>query len=145
MRILVDADACPVKQIIVRLAKQKGIPVTMLIDTAHEIKDGYSTVVTVEKRADSVDYALMALLTREDVVVTQDYGLAAMVIGKGAKAINQNGLIYSNENMDRLLMERHIGQKIRRSGGRTKGPSKRTKDDDARFEAAFERLLTESK
>jgi len=145
MRILVDADACPVKQIIVRLAKQKGIPVTMLIDTAHEIKDGYSTVVTVEKRADSVDYALMALLTREDVVVTQDYGLAAMVIGKGAKAINQNGLIYSNENMDRLLMERHIGQKIRRSGGRTKGPSKRTKDDDARFEDAFELLLTENK
>ena len=112
---------------------------------SHEIKDGYSAVVTVEKRADSVDYALMALLTREDVVVTQDYGLAAMVIGKGAKAINQNGLVYSNENMDRLLMERHIGQKIRRRGGRTKGPSKRTKDDDARFEDTFELLLTESK
>ena len=122
MRILVDADACPVKQIILRLAKQNKLPVTMLIDTSHELNDGYSTVITVDKQADSVDYALMGLLTRDDIVVTQDFGLAAMVIGKGAKAINQNGLIFTDQNMDKLLMERHIGQKIRRSGGRTKGP-----------------------
>ncbi|NLK69134.1 MAG: YaiI/YqxD family protein [Clostridiaceae bacterium] len=141
MQILVDADACPVKQIIVRLAKKHNIPVTMLIDTSHELSDGYSTVITVDKQADSVDYALMNLLTCEDIVVTQDFGLAAMVIGKGAKAINQNGLIFTEENIDRLLFERHIGQKVRRSGGRTKGPAKRTKDDDARFEAAFESLL----
>jgi len=143
MKILVDADACPVKQIIVRLAKQNNIPVTMLTDTSHVLSDGYSTVITVDQQADSVDYALVGLLAREDIVVTQDYGLAAMVIGKGAKAVNQNGLIFTNENMDRLLMERHIGQKIRRSGGRTKGPPKRTKDDDARFEAAFMKLLTD--
>jgi len=141
MQVLVDADACPVKQIIVRLARQKNIPVTMLIDTSHELNDGYSKIITVDKAADSVDYALMGLLTREDVVVTQDYGLAAMVIGKGAKAINQNGLIFTDANMDKLLRERHIGQKVRRGGGRTKGPAKRTKEDDARFEAAFEGLL----
>jgi len=143
MQILVDADACPVKQIIVRLAKQKNIPVIMLIDTSHELDDGYSTVLTVDKQADSVDYALIGLLAREDIVVTQDFGLAAMVIGKGAKAVNQNGLIFTDANMDMLLMERHIGQKIRRSGGRTKGPSKRSKDDDARFEAAFAGLLAD--
>lgn len=143
MQILVDADACPVKQIIVRLAKQRNIPVTMLIDTSHELNDGYSRIVTVDKHADSVDYALMGLLTREDIVVTQDFGLAAMVIGKGAKAVSQNGLIFTDANMDKLLLERHIGQKIRRGGGRAKGPSKRTKDDDARFEAAFEWLLAE--
>ncbi|MCL1873990.1 MAG: YaiI/YqxD family protein [Clostridiales bacterium] len=141
MQILVDADACPVKKIIVYLAKQKNIPVTMLIDTSHELYDGYSKIITVDKQADSVDYALMALLSREDIVVTQDYGLAAMVIGKGARAINQNGLVFTDANMDKLLMERHIGQKIRRGGGRTKGPAKRTKDNDARFEEAFERLL----
>ena len=143
MRILVDADACPVKQIIVRLAKQRNIPVTMLIDTSHELNDGYSTIITVDKQADSVDYALMGLLRREDVVVTQDFGLAAMVLGKGAKAVNQNGLIFTNDNIDKLLMGRHIGQKVRRSGGRTKGPAKRTKEDDERFEAAFEKLLSE--
>ena len=143
MRILVDADACPVKQIIVRLAKEKKIPVTMLIDTSHELSDGYSTIITVDKQTDSVDFALMGLLEREDIVVTQDYGLAAMVIGKGARAVNQNGLVFTDENMDKLLMERHIGGKIRRDGGRTKGPAKRTKDNDARFEAAFEQLLNE--
>ena len=143
MRILVDADACPVKQIIVRIAKQRSIPVTMLCDTAHELNDGYSAIITVDKQADSVDFALMGLLTREDIVVTQDFGLAAMVLGKGARAVNQNGLVYTNENIDKLLMERHIGQKVRRGGGRTKGPSKRTKEDDMRFEAAFEGLLSE--
>ena len=138
-----DADACPVKQIIVRLAKQRKIPVTMLCDTAHELNDGYSTVITVDKQADSVDYALMALLTREDIVVTQDFGLAAMALGKGARAVNQNGLIYTNDNIGKLLLERHIGQKVRRGGGRTKGPSKRTKEDNARFETALEKLLAE--
>jgi len=142
MRILVDADACPVKQIIVRLAKQRNIPVTMLIDTSHKLNDGYSTIITVDKQADSVDYALMGILTRDDIVVTQDFGLAAMVLGKGAKALNQNGLVYTNDNIDKLLLERHIGQKVRRSGGRTKGPRGRTKEDDARFEAAFETLLS---
>jgi len=65
-----------------------------------------------------------------------------MVIGKGARAVNQNGLVFTDVNMDRLLMERHIGQEIHRSGGQTKGPAKRTKEDDARFEAAFEKLIS---
>ena len=141
MQILVDADACPVKEIIVRLAKQRSIPVTMLIDTSHQINDGYSTVITVDKQADSVDFALMGLLTNADVVVTQDYGLAAMVLGKGARAVNQNGMIYTNDNIDKLLMERHISAKVRRGGGRTKGPSKRTKESNERFEAVFAKLL----
>jgi len=141
MRILVDADACPVKEIIVRLAKERSIPVTMLIDTSHQLNDGYSEVITVDKQADSVDFALMGLLTANDVVVTQDFGLAAMVLGKGARAVNQNGLIYTDQNIDKLLMERYVGQKVRRSGGRTKGPAKRTKKDNDRFEEAFTKLL----
>ena len=141
MKILVDADACPVKEIIVRLAKQRSIPVTMLVDTSHQLNDGYSTVITVDKQADSVDFALMGLLTRDDVVVTQDFGLAAMVLGKGARAVNQNGLVYTNDNIDKLLLERHIGAKVRRSGGRTKGPAKRSKEDNERFEAAFLKIL----
>jgi len=142
MRILVDADACPVKEIIVRLAKSKEIPVIMLADTSHHIYDSYSTVITVDKAADSVDFALIGLLACDDVVVTQDYGLASMALGKGAKAINQNGLVYTCSNIDRLLMERFIGNKIRRGGGRTKGPAKRTKEDDVRFEKSFDELLS---
>jgi len=141
MQILVDADACPVKEIIVRLVKQRNIPVTMLADTAHHLNDGYSKIIIVDKQADGVDFALMGLLTCADIVVTQDYGLAAMVLGKGSKAVNQNGLIFTNENIDRLLMERHIGAKVRRSGGKTKGPAKRTKEDNERFESAFVKML----
>jgi hypothetical protein len=98
-------------------------------------------VITVDKAADSVDFALISMLSAGDIVVTQDYGLAAMALGKGAKVINQKGLIYTNNNIDRLLMERHIGGKVRRGGGRIKGPSKRIKEDDIRFEASFEVLL----
>lgn len=142
MKILVDADACPVKQIVIRVAKEKGLPVTMFIDTSHLIDDGYSEVITVDKQRDSVDLALVNRAVAGDIVVTQDFGLAAMVLAKGAKALNQNGMIYSDNNMDRLLFERHISQKVRRSGGRTSGPRKRTKEDDARFEAAFKKLLS---
>ena len=141
MRVLVDADACPVKGIIIEVCKKYDVPVTMISDTSHEINDGYSTVVIVDKESDSADYALMKLLSKDDIVVTQDYGLAAMVLGKGAVCLNQNGLIYSDDNIDRLLMERHIGQKVRRGGGRTKGPSKRTKENDERFAAVFEKLV----
>jgi uncharacterized protein YaiI (UPF0178 family) len=141
MRALVDADACPVKEIIVRLATKRNVPVIMLIDTSHQLNDGYSKIITVDKQADSVDFALMGILASDDVVVTQDYGLAAMVLGKGASAVNQSGLIYTNENIDKLLMERHIGKKVRRGGGRTKGPAKRTIDDNARFEIVLSGML----
>lgn len=143
MKILVDADACPVKEIVVRIARERAIPVTMLIDTSHVLDDGYSTVVTVDRGQDSVDFALMNLLSKDDVVVTQDYGLAAMALGKGAGVLNQNGLVYTDRNIDRLLMERHLAQKVRRAGGRTKGPPKRVPEDDARFERAFTALLQE--
>ena len=140
-RILVDADACPVKAIILRLAKQRCIPVTMVIDTLHELDDGYSTVITVDKGADSADYAIAGMATCNDIVVTQDYGLAALILARGASVLDQNGMIYTNENIDNLLERRYIGQKIRRGGGRTKGPKKRTREDDERFEAAFVKIL----
>ena len=141
MQIFVDADACPVKDIIVRIARENNLPVTMIIDSSHELNDQYSTVITVEKGKDSVDLVLINQVKRGDIVVTQDYGLAALVLGKSAKAINQNGLVFSNENIDRLLMERHVGQKIRRGGGRTKGPGKRTREDDERFEKALLQII----
>lgn len=141
MRILVDADACPVKDIIIKVAKELSLPVIMLVDTSHIIQDSYSEVITVDKQRDSVDLALINRTSAADIVVTQDYGLAALVIGKGAAAINQNGMIYSGENMDRLLFERHISQKVRRSGGRTSGPKKRLKDDNIKFEESFRKLI----
>jgi uncharacterized protein YaiI (UPF0178 family) len=144
MKILVDADACPVKQIIVKVAREHSIQVIMFIDTSHIINDGYSEVVTVDKARDSVDIALLNKVARGDIVVTQDYGVAAMALPKGAKVINQNGMTYSDENIDKLLFERYISQKARRSGQKTSGPRKRTKEDDIRFEAVFSRFFLQN-
>lgn len=141
MKILVDADACPVKEIIVRLAKARGLEVVMFIDTSHELNDGYSQVVTVDKAKDSADFALIARAKAGDVVVTQDFGVAAMALAVGALALNQNGLVFSDGNMDALLYERHISQKIRRGGGRTGNPPRRGKKDDEAFKEALEAML----
>ena len=143
MEIYVDADACPVKEIIVREAKKRKIPVTMVIDTSHELSDDYSRIITVDKARDSVDIKLINLVSPGDLVVTQDFGVAAMALGKRAAALNQNGLIYTSENMDRLLFERHIGQKVRRSGGKTGTMKKRTSKEDENFEISLKKLLNE--
>lgn len=139
MRILIDGDGCPVVDLTIKISRKFNIEVIIMCDTSHIFnKDGAKTMV-FSKGADSVDFALINLLKKDDIVITQDYGLAAMAINKASYVINQNGLIYSNENIDRLLYSRHISKKIRKSGGRTKGPKKRTKEDDLNFK----RTLTE--
>lgn len=140
-KILVDADACPVKSIIVEQAKIRNIPVIMICDTSHRLNDGYSTVFTVDKGRDSADLKLISLLKSSDIVVTQDYGVAAMALSKNARAINQNGLIYDVNNINQLLFERHMAQKVRRNGGKASNFKKRTKQDDDAFESAFISLL----
>lgn len=141
MKILVDADACPVKEIVVKNAKKRRMEVVMFIDTSHAINDGYSKVVTVDKAKDSADFALIARAKAGDIVVTQDFGVAAMALAVGAYALNQNGLVFTDRNMDTLLYERHISAKIRRAGGRTAGSPRRSKQDDQNFETALENLL----
>lgn len=141
MRIVVDADACPVKDIIVSVAKEYNLEVYMVVDTSHIINDGYSTVFTVDKGADSADIYLINLSKKGDVVVTQDYGVAAMALGKGAYAINQNGMIYDSSNIDSLLFARHIGKKVRRAGGRINSVPKRTHEDDKNFREVFSKLI----
>lgn len=141
MKILVDADACPVKEIIIKIAKSKKIPVVMVIDTSHQINDGYSKVIQVDKADDSVDIALINQTKKGDIVVTQDYGVATLALSKGAKALSQNGLIFTENNIDTLLFERHIGKKVRKGGGRTASIPKRTSQDDERFEKGLLNLL----
>jgi uncharacterized protein YaiI (UPF0178 family) len=142
MKILVDADACPVKGSILRVAKKYGIPVIFFIDTSHILEDDYAEVVIVSKGRDTVDFALANRTEKGDVVVTQDYGLAAMVFSRGARAVHPSGMVYTKENIERLLFERHLHAKIRRAGGRHAGPHKRRQEEDARFESALERLCT---
>lgn len=141
MRILVDADACPVKEIIEAVAQKLKLPVTMFIDTSHILSSGYSEIISVSKAPDAVDFALINQASRGDIVVTQDYGVAAMALGKGAHAIHPGGRIYTDSNIDIMLLERDIAKRCRRAGERIKGHTKkRTAEDDIRFEQAFEAL-----
>lgn len=143
MQILVDADACPVTRIVEKIARQQGLPCVLLCDTNHVLQSDYSEVKVIGAGADAVDYALINVCRKGDVVVTQDYGVAAMALGKGAYAIHQSGRWYTNENIDQMLMERHLAKKARMGKGKhhLKGPAKRTSEDDARFEASLLRLL----
>ncbi len=145
MKILVDADACPVVPIVEYVAEKYGIPVVLLCDTNHVLQSEYSEVKVIGAGADAVDFALVGLCQKGDLVVTQDYGVAAMILGKGAYGIHQSGKWYTNENIDRMLMERHISKKVRRSKSKhhLKGPAKRTAEDDIRFEESLERLIRE--
>ncbi len=143
MQIFVDADACPVVDIVESLAEKYNIPVTLLCDTNHVLYSDYSDVTVVGAGADAVDYKLISICQKRDIVVSQDYGVAAMALGKGAYAIHQSGRWYTNDNIDQMLMERHLNKKARRGSSRNhiKGPKKRTKEDDERFAKSFEKLI----
>ena len=143
MQVYVDADACPVVGIVEETAKKYKIPVTLLCDTNHVLYSDYSDVVVVGAGADAVDYKLISICHSGDIVVSQDYGVAAMALGKGAYAIHQSGKWYTNDNIDQMLMERHLNKKARRSSHKNhiKGPKKRTEEDNERFAQSFEKLI----
>lgn len=145
MRIFVDADACPVVKIIEKIAKKYSVGVTLLCDTNHILQSNYSEVRIIGAGADAVDYALVNMLKKGDVAVTQDYGVAAMVLTKGGFCIHKSGRIFTDDNIGGLLMDRHLAKKARMSNSKhhIKGPKKRTNDDDKHFEEAFEKLIAE--
>ena len=143
MKIFVDADACPVVGIVEELAKKYKIPVTLLCDTNHVLFSDYSEVIVVGAGSDAVDYKLISICHKGDMVVSQDYGVAAMALGKGAYAIHQSGKWYTNENIDQMLMERHLNKKARRASQKNhlKGPKKITAEDDEHFRESFEKMI----
>lgn len=141
MRLLIDADACPVTDIAIAVAKRRDVPVILVCDSAHEMHREGAITYTVLRGADSADFKLVNLTEAGDIVVTQDYGLAAMCLARGAFALHQNGLEYTAQNIDGLLWQRHESGKLRRSGHRTKGPAKRTAAQDEAFREALEALL----
>ena len=141
MRITVDADACPVKEIILETASKYNIPVTMVTDTSHILYGMPCETVIVDKGHDSAEIAIANRVQKGDIAVTQDYGLACMLMAKGANVVNQNGFLYTNENIDELLMRRHISAKQRRGGKRSGHIKPRSAEDDERFRNCLERLI----
>ena len=144
MKIFIDADGCPVVNETVQLCKEYKKECIIICDTAHQIERDGATTITVEKGADSADFRLVNMLSKGDIAVTQDYALAAMGLSRGARIINQNGLEYTDKNIDSLLMQRFVAKKVRNAGGRLKGPSKRTKEQTEAFIRTLRRILEET-
>lgn len=141
MTVLIDADGCPVVDITISICRQFQIPCLLLCDTAHEFhRDGARTLI-FDKGADSVDYALVNRVHPGDVVITQDYGLASMCLSRCARVLHQDGWEYTAENIDALLLVRHNSRKFRASGGRSKGPAKRTDAQNDAFRTTLQLLL----
>lgn len=143
MKIVVDADAAPrtVLDICCRAAEAYNVPLWTVASFNHNIDS--PNHVTVGNSSQEADLRIMNMTGSGDIVVTQDYGLAAMVLGKGAAAISPHGRVFRRETIDFLLEERETKAKFRRGGGRTRGPRKRAPEDDERFRKALEGLLSE--
>ena len=139
-KLLIDADACPVIDIAISVSCRFEIETFLYCDTSHRIERDNAITIMVPKGPDSVDFKLVNAVSKNDIVITQDYGLAAMCLAKGAFVVDQNGREMSAENIDQLLTFRFESAKIRRSGGRTRGPKKRTKENNLAFETKFRQI-----
>ena len=141
MKILIDADACPrsVLRLCLRLGRKYDIPVWTVANFNHDIESDHAIVVGGDSQ--EADMKVMNLTEAGDVVVTGDWGLAAVVLGKGAKCLSPMGREFHPEKIGFLLEEREVKAKFRREGGRTKGPKKRTLEDDRKFELCLEKIL----
>lgn len=143
MKILIDADASPVVAEAIAIGRKYQVDVELFCDTNHVLRSDYAVVHTIGAAKDAVDLALINSCVAGDIVITQDYALAALVLAKKAQAINQNGWLYTEENIDTLLDTRWLSAKMRRAKGKNhlKGPKKRSKEDDEKFAQSLEQLL----
>lgn len=147
MKILIDADASPVKHEIIQLAKTFHLDVVMVSSIAHyslETYPDFVEMIYVEKGADRADFKIVQLARKGDIIVTQDYGLASLLLPKGCSVFHHKGYEYTKENIETLLQNRHLSAIQRKSGQRTKGPRPFTAEDREKFRVAFEHFLTEN-
>lgn len=144
MKIIIDADASPVKDVAIDLAREFGLEVVLVSSVSHHSNKALPDFVShvyVDSGADAADYKVVALARDGDVVITQDYGLAALLLPKGCVVVHHMGFEYTDKNIDQMLESRHFSGVIRRGGGRTKGPKPFTASDKVRFSEFFETLL----
>lgn len=141
MRILIDADGCPVVNETIKVAHKFNLESIIFCDTSHNFDEKNIKVIVVSKGIDAVDFAILNNIEKGDIVITQDYGLASLVLSRNSYAINQSGMVYTNENIDELLYSRYISKKMRNSGVRLKGPKKRDKSQNIIFRENLEKLI----
>lgn len=144
MKILIDADASPVKDIVIEEVKGRNITVVLVSSIAHfslQEYPEYVETIYVEQGADSADFKIVQLAKNGDIVITQDYGLASLLLPKGCLVLHHKGFQYSSDNIDQLLQTRHLSALARKSGQRTKGPKVFTQEDRAKFRRLFRKTL----
>lgn len=130
MKIIVDGDACPGIHLIDEVAKKYSIPLILYCDIYHDISLNYGQVKRVDSGFQSVDMYILNNCESGDVIITQDYGVASVALNKKCLCLNPRGFLYTNENIDKLLFERYLSNKIRKDGAKLKGCKKRSKKDD---------------
>ncbi|HZJ99267.1 MAG TPA: DUF188 domain-containing protein [Tissierellaceae bacterium] len=145
MKIYIDADGCPVVDEAISIAKEYELEVIVVKNYAHEIKDDYATIVSVDISRDSADFYIANAIVKGDIVVTQDYGLAAMCLSKEAIPINQNGKLYKQENIDGMLNRRHLHRQLRKQNKFYGKAKKRKFQADRDFESSLKKVLDENK
>ncbi|MGE5372856.1 MAG: YaiI/YqxD family protein [Solirubrobacterales bacterium] len=143
MKMLIDADACPrsVLAISHELGVEYDIPVWTVASFDHVINSDHHIVVG--DGSQEADIKIANLAQSGDVVITQDWGLAAMVLAKGARSLSPSGKVFRPDMISFLLQERDLKARVRRSGGRTKGPKRRTAEDDRRFRTELHQIILE--
>lgn len=147
MKIYVDADACPVKQIVIDLARKYQLNIVFIFSISHsgnlklDKESKNIELVMVDNVSQAADMAIMNRVNSEDIVITGDFGLASIVLSKKAAALSHSGNIFDENNIDKLLFERYLSAAIRKSGGRVKGPSKREKQENDKFKNVLESVI----
>lgn len=144
-RILVDGDGCPVIDITVRVARQHGCDLIIFTNYSHRVEVNYGEVKKVDVASQAVDMKIANAAEEGDIVVTQDYGLAALVLGKGAVVLNNSGSRFTQDNIDNLLAKRHHYAKLRRAGRRHPNQSKRSITEDKKFKLALKQAIAAGK
>ena len=146
--IFIDADACPVTRDTLTIARSRSVPVVLVANRSQNLSRYASQpnveVLQVVSGPDSADYAMVPRLSPGDIVVTQDIGLAAMALARGARPVSPRGRLYMKATIDAELALRHAEQTHRRRGGRTGGPPAFQEEDRERFRESLRRLLYET-
>lgn len=147
MKIIVDADACPVKKEIINLSQKYNLPVLLVMSIAHysfrDLPEHVKTIY-VEKGADHADFKIVQLAEKNDIIVTQDYGLASLLLAKSCRVIHHLAYEYTDQNINKLLQQRHISALERKAGKNTKRPKKFTKEKQEQFTLYFKKIIQET-
>ena len=136
MRLIIDGDGCPVKNEIIELAEDFSLPVVIVTSIDHfttKKYPGFIQFIYVDKGADGADYRIVKEILDGDIIITQDYGLASLLLNKKVRVFHHNGKEYLKESIDILLNQRYIGAQMRKAGKRTKGPKPFTREDRLLF------------